>query len=218
VIPFLDARLRLIIPDQRGHGDSDRPSGGYSPADLANDAIELLNALGIASAAAVGHCMGGFVLQRMITMAPSRVNRAVLVASAASANNGVVRSLLPAVQALTDPVDPAFVREFQLSTIHRPVPADFLDRVVAESLKLPARVWQAVLAELLNLPVLAGARSIPCPISLFWGDHDLIFSQADQHELLGRLPGSSLEIFKGVGHAIHWEAPQEFSVRLMRAL
>jgi hypothetical protein len=44
---------------------------------------------------------------------------------------------------LSDPIDPAFVRAFQESTLARSVPKAFLDRVVSESLKVPARVWKA---------------------------------------------------------------------------
>ena len=44
--------------------------------------------------------------------------------------------------ALEDPVPPEFVREFQESTIYYPVPEEFLETVVSESLKLPARVWR----------------------------------------------------------------------------
>src|SRR5688572_24681977 len=86
ILSSMDSQLRLIIPDQRGHGDSGRPDSGYSPQDLAIDALALLDALGIASTAAVGHSMGSFVVQRMMAMAPKRVNRAVLAGSAASAD------------------------------------------------------------------------------------------------------------------------------------
>jgi pimeloyl-ACP methyl ester carboxylesterase len=214
----MDPELRLIIPDQRGHGDSDRPPGGYTPEGMAADALALLDALGVSSVAAVGHSMGSFAVQRMMAMAPECISRAVLVGSAASSNNEVVRSLLPAVQALTDPVDPAFVREFQQSTIYRPVTPSFLDRVVAESLKLPARVWKAVLAGLLGLPVVEQAAPVRCPVWSFWGDRDAIFSRDEQDQLLKLYPGLRLEVFKEVGHAVHWEAPREFADRLTAVL
>jgi pimeloyl-ACP methyl ester carboxylesterase len=162
--------LRLIIPDQRGHGDSERPPDGYTPQRFAEDAIALLDALGITSATVTGHSMGSFVAQVIALSAPKRVRRLVLIGSAATADNEVVRSLVPLVQSLTDPVDPAFVREFQMSTIYRPVPEAFLERAIAESLKLPARVWKAVLAGLLDLPILTDTTAIGCPTSIFWGD------------------------------------------------
>jgi len=219
ILDLVPPDLRLIIPDQRGHGDSERPSEGYTPAALAADAIALLDAIGIPSAVVVGHSLGSFVAQQIVRLAPRRVGSLVLVGSAAKADGEAVQSLLPAVQSLTDPVDIEFVREFQLSTIFRPVPAAFLDQVIAESLKLPARVWQAVLAGLLDLPVLlADSTAIECPVSLFWGDHDAIFGRADQDQLLRRIPHARMRVFQKVGHAVHWEAPDEFVRYLNEAI
>ena len=50
VVPWLPADWRVLAPDQRGHGDSDRPEGGYAVADLAADAAALLDEAGVASA------------------------------------------------------------------------------------------------------------------------------------------------------------------------
>ncbi len=171
---------RLIIPDQRGHGDSDRPMEGYTPDGFAMDAIALLEAIGIASATVVGHSLGSFIAQRMAVMAPERISALVLVGSAATPRNDAVFSLVPDVEALTDPVPIDFVRDFQMSTIHRPVSSAFMERAIAESLKLPARVWKAVLAGLLDLTSVPGPGVIRCPTSIFWGDRDAFFGRADQ--------------------------------------
>ena len=218
VLGRIPADLRLIIPDQRGHGESERPADGYTPQQFAADAIALLEALGIQSATVIGHSLGGFIAQQMALLAPKRVEKLVIVASAASADNEAVRSLVPVVQSLTDPVDPGFVREFQMSTIYRPVPPVFLERAIAESLKLPARVWKAVLAGLLDLPHLSAEAAQQCRASIFWGNRDSIFSRSDQDALLRRFPGAGLHVFTEVGHAIHWEAPDEFVFHLMAAI
>jgi pimeloyl-ACP methyl ester carboxylesterase len=175
----------------------------------------MLDELGIPSAAVIGHSLGGLVAQRMAVLRPERVSKLVLAATAASARNEVVRSLVPSVQALTDSVDRTFVREFQLSTIYRAIPDAFLDRVISESLKLPARVWKAVLAGMLDLPTLADTAQIRCPTRIFWGDRDAIFSRSEQEELLRQIPGARLHILTEVGHALHWEAPDEFARLLL---
>jgi hypothetical protein len=51
-----------------------------------------------------------------------------------------VRELWESVSKLTDPVDPAFVREFQRSTLAQPVPSAFFEMIVDESMKMPAAV------------------------------------------------------------------------------
>jgi len=54
-------RYRVIAPDQRGHGLSDRPIARYAPQDLAADAHVLIEKLGCGPAIVVGHSMGGRV-------------------------------------------------------------------------------------------------------------------------------------------------------------
>ncbi|MDX2150573.1 MAG: alpha/beta hydrolase [Bryobacteraceae bacterium] len=212
LLDLLAPNLRLIIPDQRGHGDSQKPLSGYTPASLAQDALSLLDAVGLERAAVVGHSMGGFVAQHLAALAPQRVTQVVLAGSAARSANDAVRGLSATVASLTDPVDEGFVREFQQSTIWRPVPPSFFERAVEESLKLPARVWRSVLSGLLQPYVPLSAPA--CPTHLFWGDRDAIFNREDQEELLRLIPGAKLHLFPNTGHALHWEAPAEFARRL----
>src|SRR5918995_66980 len=74
ILPLLPWDLHVLVPDQRGHGASDRPSDGYTPDDFAGDAIQLLDRLGIEKASVVGHSMGSFVAQRLAARVPERVS------------------------------------------------------------------------------------------------------------------------------------------------
>lgn len=78
---------RVIALDQRGHGGSDAPLHGYGIADLADDAMDVLGALGISRASVVGWSLGGMVALRMAHVRPELVERLVMVAS-----NGVAAS------------------------------------------------------------------------------------------------------------------------------
>ena len=61
------------------------------------------------------------------------------------------------VRALEDPVPPEFVRGFQESTIYHPVPQQFLETAISESLKLPAHVWRDYLEQaVLSILILQG--------------------------------------------------------------
>jgi pimeloyl-ACP methyl ester carboxylesterase len=217
ILELLPPDMRIVIPDQRGHGESERPVDGYTPEDLAHDAVALLDSLGIASATVVGHSLGSFVAQHMAALAPARVRKLVLCGSAATPrNNATILSMLPAVRSLTDPVDEAFVRDFQTSAVFRSVETSDMERFVAESLKVPARVWRAILAGLVNYgqPV----RGLACPVDVVWGDRDGIFGRADQEQLLGCLPHARLHVFEDVGHTPHWEVPYDFARWLAMAL
>jgi pimeloyl-ACP methyl ester carboxylesterase len=71
-------RYRIIAPDQRGHGLSDRPVARYASQDLARDAYGLLEQLGLGPAIVVGHSMGGRVAGHVAAMYP-QVVRAVAI-------------------------------------------------------------------------------------------------------------------------------------------
>jgi pimeloyl-ACP methyl ester carboxylesterase len=76
----LPPELRCIVPDQRGHGESDRsPAGDYSCAAQVDDLVALLRELAIERCAAVGHSMGGLNALHFAGRHPDRLTALVLV-------------------------------------------------------------------------------------------------------------------------------------------
>src|SRR3954447_18151030 len=74
VIPRLDDRYRLICPDLRGFGWSGWPAGGdFRKQRLADDAVALLDVLGIEQAHVVGHDWGAWTGLLLALGAPERV-------------------------------------------------------------------------------------------------------------------------------------------------
>ncbi|HSA56764.1 MAG TPA: alpha/beta hydrolase, partial [Gemmatimonadaceae bacterium] len=214
----LPPAIRAIVPSQRGHGDSERPACCYLIRDFARDAVALLDALGIGQAVVVGHSNGSFAAQRIAIDHPERVKRLVLVGSAARPGSKPMRELNAFVQTLRDPVDPAFVREFQVSTIFKPVPPAYLDRVVEESYKLPARVWRDALAGLLSDTATGELDRIRSSTLVVWGAHDGLFARSDQDALVGAIRGAQFVGYPDLGHAVHWEDPARFIADLVKFL
>jgi haloacetate dehalogenase len=60
-IPALAPHYRVIAPDLRGYGETDKPSKGYDKRTMANDIVELLKTLGVGRVALVGHDRGARV-------------------------------------------------------------------------------------------------------------------------------------------------------------
>ena len=132
VLPHLSGRIRAFAMTQRGHGDADRPSD-YRAADFAADVPAFLDAVGVASAVVVGHSMGGTNAQRAAIDHPARVRALVLAGSFAGyRDKPEFVDFAQVVAALSDPIDPSFVREFQETTLARPVAPAYLDLVVRE--------------------------------------------------------------------------------------
>lgn len=212
VLPLLPHGLRALVPSFRGHGGSDRPAAGYGPGHLAADIAAFMDALGLPKAVVVGHSMGGSVALRLAIEHPGRVAGLVLVGARASwRGHPDLLPLARQIDALRDPVDPAFVRDFQESTIAGPVPPGLLDTVVAESLRLPARVWRAAMREgVLGADDEGRLGRVAAPTLLLCGDRDGLAADA-QALLAAGIRGARRVTYAGVGHALHWEQPQRFA-------
>ncbi len=81
VTPFLNPDLRVIAPDLRGLGDSERTLTAelYQKAELAKDIVEIVDALHIGEFYLVGHDWGGVVAQEVALLVPSRVKKLVIM-------------------------------------------------------------------------------------------------------------------------------------------
>lgn len=217
MLPHLPNSIRAFAISQRGHGDSSRPESGYRFRDFAQDLDGYIQTLHLDKAIVVGHSMSSAVARRFAIDYPERVKGLVLVGSFATlrGNQGVKELWDSGISHLSDPVDPGFVREFQESTISQPVPEDFLNKVVEESLKLPARVWKELFEGFLQDDFTAELTRIKAPTLLVWGAHDLFCSRRDQEILLGAIAGSRLVEYRDSGHAPHWEEPRRFASDLL---
>jgi haloacetate dehalogenase len=78
-IPALATRYRVIAPDLRGYGETDKPASGYDKRTMARDLVELLKKLGIAKIALVGHDRGARVATRFAKDHPRLLDRLVVM-------------------------------------------------------------------------------------------------------------------------------------------
>ena len=72
-VPALADRYRVLRYDKRGHGGSEVSPGPYSIAQLADDAVGLLDALGIEKAHFMGLSIGGMIGQQIGARYPERI-------------------------------------------------------------------------------------------------------------------------------------------------
>jgi pimeloyl-ACP methyl ester carboxylesterase len=210
VLPLLDKKYRVFALDQRGHGDSDRPEKGYAMKNFAADVVAFMDAKNITKATIVGHSMGSFVAMQTVLDAPQRIEKLVLIGTATTARNDVTLDLQKTVNNLKDPLDENFVRDFQVSTSAQTLPEEFIDGVVKQSLKLPARVWQAALAGVIAEDYKPKLGRIKTPTLILWGDRENIFSRGEQDLLKAKIADSTLKIYAETGHSPHWERPDIF--------
>jgi non-heme chloroperoxidase len=217
VLPHLPGSIHAFALTQRGHGDADRPAAGYRTRDFAADVAAFADALALGPAVVVGSSMGSTNAQRFAIDHPERVLGLVLASSFATyrGNPTIVDFWQSGVSQLTDPIDPGFVREFQESTLAQPISPAFLDTVVQESLKVPARVWRAAFEGSLEDDFVSELDKIEAPTLLVWGAQDMLCPRHDQDVLLRAIPGARLVVYENAGHALHWEEPERFAADLV---
>ncbi|HEX2209873.1 MAG TPA: alpha/beta hydrolase [Longimicrobium sp.] len=216
VLPHLPSSLRAFALTQRGHGDASRPPYGYRYADFAADLAAVMDVLGLESAVIVGHSMGRAIAQRFAIDYPERTLGLVLVgAFAGEAHNPAVVEIEEAVSTQVDPIDAGFAREFQLSTLAKPVPPAFLETAVEESRKVPVRVWREVFARIREDDVAAELGEIRARTLVITGDRDG-FAAPDEVEARAQsVADARLVVYHGAGHALHWEEPVRFATDLI---
>ncbi|MEA2010428.1 MAG: alpha/beta hydrolase [Actinomycetota bacterium] len=83
IIPALSKHFRVIVPDHRNHGKSDRIRGSFEIDDLATDVIGVLDELGYVDVDLFGFSMGGMASQVIAHRHPERVRRLILAGTAA---------------------------------------------------------------------------------------------------------------------------------------
>jgi non-heme chloroperoxidase len=216
VIDLLPHDVHVVAPTLRGHGDADRPASGYSPDELATDIAGVLVHLGVRSAVVVGHSLGAVVACRLAAGRPDLTAGLVLAGGFADpGRNAALRELVDFTEQLTDPIDRELVVEFQHGTIAQPVPADRMTVFVDESIKVPARVWQAAAIGLVGVDVLDGLRSSMTPTLLVWGTEDPFAPSEEQGRLAEVLGDATILPYPGTGHAVHWEQPDRFAADVM---
>jgi 3-oxoadipate enol-lactonase len=231
-VPALAQRFQVITFDNRGAGRSAVPPGPYTTRQMADDAAALLDHLGIARAHVVGWSMGGMIAQELALAYPQKVNRLVLLASLARAEqyaDAWLRYMEQAAQLVgAGSLDRA---GFALNTMPWLYTASFMTRpeMVAMALQqtladpypaTPAGV--AAQAEACRRHLFGDAldrlKGITAPTLVLVGAEDILTPPAYSRAMAERIPGARLQVLERGGHGMPIEYPQEVNAALLAFL
>jgi pimeloyl-ACP methyl ester carboxylesterase len=228
VMPALAKRFRVLAPDLLGQGRSAKPRGEYSLGAHANTLRDLLDALGHKRATVIGQSLGGGVAMQFAYQFPERCERLVLVDS-----GGLGREVTFYLRMLTVP---GFEYVFPFFSTPRlrdagNLVASWLGRAGVRSTPASQEIWrsyasladadsrQAFFRSLRDVIDLSGQavsalgrlyRAAQLPTLIVWGAQDPFIPVSHAVAAHKAIPGSRLEIFDGVGHYPHCEAPERF--------
>lgn len=216
VLPHLDPAWHVVALTLRGHGGSDKPADGYTPADMAADVAQFIAAMELPPVVVVGHSMGSTVALRLAADHPRCVRALTGLGSFAGYRDKpeLVDWVRGVIDPLADPVPRALAEEFQRSKLARPVSPGLIDAMTEQSLKVPARVWRRGFAGLLAEDVGDLLPRVGVPVLLLHGERDAFVPAQDAARLAAAMPQARLHTWAGAGHAMHWEEPASFAALL----
>ena len=211
---------RLLIPDQRGHGASDKPTCCYAISAFAHDAILFLDAKGIAKADVVGHSLGSMVAQVIAAEHPDRVARLVLIGSTALAPVTRTNWLYKEVLAFEAPpaLGSDFMRLWSPAASPTPVDAAYVAHSEPEIAAVPLQVWHGVMREVVEVPVGRFGADIRAPSLILSGGKDELFPPEHHAALVKAFPAAEAHVFPDLGHNLNMERPEEVGPVLERFL
>ncbi|WP_406011004.1 alpha/beta hydrolase [Streptomyces sp. NBC_00637] len=211
-------RFRVIVPDLRGHGRSDVPGTGNTPAAMADDLAALVEALGCGPVVAVGHSMGGQVVNLLAVRHPVLVRSVVALDPAHGAHGAEVRGIpgrLAAyrergARAAADFVAGAFSDEAPpgLRTAHVRTMLGTPDHVIAQAYAGMYTDSEAVGVRPQSEAYLR-RRTQPA-LTVWTAAQAAAWERSTLH-----VTGSRVEHWPGVGHYLHEERPEN-TIRLIR--
>lgn len=228
VMPALAGRFTVLAPDLLGQGQSEKPRGDYSLGAQASMLRDLLDELGYERATIVGPSLGGGIAMQFAYQFPERCERLVLVNSGGLGREVTFYRRLLSLPAF-DYVFPLFCSRPLREAGNRI--GRWLADAGVDSGAASREIWRsyASLADAdsrraffrsLREVVDSGGQAVSAlgrlyraanlPTLIVWGKDDPFIPVSHGIAAHEMIPGSRLEIFEGVGHYPHCEAPERF--------
>jgi pimeloyl-ACP methyl ester carboxylesterase len=236
-VPDLAARYRTIVFDNRGVGRSSKPPGPYTTAAMADDAVGLLDVLGVRRAHVLGVSMGGMIAQQIALRHPDRVRSLVLACTYAEPDAEIaeIRAALASqlggsvdaaggLQIDAAALDPMMFFQQLLPRVFNP---DYLQRELPTLIQIFSGALQwgfqmdAILGQVqatIDHNCTARLREIGAPTMVITGDSDMLIPPRSSDALAKGIPGAKLVRVTGGSHAFNFETPDVFNAHVLEFL
>jgi pimeloyl-ACP methyl ester carboxylesterase len=215
------SRYRMILPDLRGHGDSDAGEGPATMEKHAADLARVMDDAEIPRAPMIGVSIGGYVLFEFWRKHRNRVTALVLCNTKAPADSPEARSVR--LQAANDVLERGTEAFFQsmiprlLGQTMRETRPDRVDGALRMMRKMSPNDVAQVQRGMADRPdSIDTLKSINVPTVIVTGEEDILTGR-NEAELMHRyISGSQMRVLPKAGHYSPWEQPEEFG-KLLRS-
>lgn len=214
----LGARYRVLRYDTRGHGGTDAPGGAYSLDQLAEDARQLLQALGIEKTHWVGLSMGGMIGQALAIKAPE-VFRSLALCDTSSRIPAEAKPLWEerirtAEREGMEPLVEATINRW-LTRAFQSARPDVTDMVRAMIRRTPPPGYAGCCHAIAALDLTDRLKAITLPTLIIVGEEDQGTPVAASRAIQAEIKGSALVILESAAHLSNIEQAEEFNLALL---
>jgi len=219
-IPEFSAKYRVIAFDNRGAGRTDAPDKPYSMRMMADDAVALLDALGIGKAHILGMSMGGSIAQEIAIGYPERIRGLILAAATAAPGECplLMHALAAWTAAMKEGVDPKTMARIQLPYVvtgrffEQPeMVALFVDTMAANPCQPKAYACQRQTEASAGQDTRARLKQIAAPTLVLVGREDIMLPVGQSEELAVLIPGAKLIVLEVGAHGFFIEIAENFN-------
>src|ERR1700675_385868 len=223
VAAVLDSRYRLILPDLRGHGDSEIGEGPALMQKHAGDVARVFDAAGVGKAAFVGCSIGGYILFEFWRRFRERVSALALCDTRPQADTaeGRANRLKAAGMVLeqgTEPFIESMIPKLMGRTAVTTRP-DLVDGARTMMRKMSAEDISLVLLGMAErLDSVADLKSINVTTLIVIGEEDVLSTAADGALMRQNIAGSQLKVVPKAGHYAPWEQTEAVGTVLRQFL
>lgn len=223
VATALESRYRLILPDLRGHGDSEIGEGPALMQKHAADIVRVLDAAGVGKAAFIGCSIGGYILFEFWRRHRDRVSSLVLCDTrpqpdTAEARANRLKAAAAVLEHGTEPFLETMIPKLMGRTTVNARP-DLVTGALAMMRKMSAEdisLVQRGMAE--RLDSVADLKRINVPTQIVIGEEDVLSTVADGELMRQNISGSRLTVIPKAGHYAPWEQPEAVGTVLRQFL
>ena len=210
--------FQCIILDNRGVGSSDAPTGSYSTAMMADDAITVMDHLGVIKAKVAGISMGGAIAQELALRHPERVSCLVLISTWPDFDNyaTTVYENLKKLRRTSDP--DTFMELLQLWIFAPPYYVDNMgelkkgqEAAAANPNPQTQAGFEGQLDACIHHDAVDRLHQIQVPTLITIGDMDIFTPPPFSEILHEKIVGSEIVHFPKGGHVHHWEDLERFN-------
>jgi 3-oxoadipate enol-lactonase len=210
---YFGQRYRVLRYDQRGHGQTEAPEGRYSFDTLIQDAVALMDALGIERSHFCGLSMGGATAMGMVQRQPNRLDKVIVcdspcASSPATAQQWEDRIGIARSQGMTALADPTIARWFPADTVAANPP--HIGKVRQMILATPVSGFIGCAAALADHDFRSKIGQVMRPVLFLVGEKDGP-APAAMRQVHSDLPGSRFVELPGAGHISNLDRPDLFN-------